>query len=90
VCFGESYSVNLFCLRRASAFHRVKLVEAVELLKEKRWRLNTFSKLRKLRPIRQIEPAERMVAMNNFSTTARCAPPGSQPTISLRAGKSKT
>lgn len=43
--------------------------EAADLLKEKHIALNTFSELRKLGPIRQVEAAELMVAMNNFSNS---------------------
>jgi hypothetical protein len=43
--------------------------EAVELLKEKHLTLHTFSELRKLSALRQIEAAELMIAMNNFSNS---------------------
>ena len=43
--------------------------EAADVLKDKHIALNTFSELRRLGPIRQIEAAELMVAMNNFSNS---------------------
>jgi hypothetical protein len=42
--------------------------EAAELLKDKHVPMNAFSELRKLSPIRQIEAAELMVAMNKYTT----------------------
>lgn len=52
--------------------HKVRLLdgicpEAVELLKDKHVASNVFSELRKMVPIRQIEAAELMIAMNKFS-----------------------
>lgn len=52
--------------------HKVRLLdgicaEAIELLKDKHVASNAFSELRKMVPIRQIEAAELMIAMNKFS-----------------------
>ncbi|MBT3789336.1 MAG: ParB N-terminal domain-containing protein [Proteobacteria bacterium] len=41
--------------------------EAAELLKDKHCPLNTFASLKKMDPMRQVEVAELMIAMNNFS-----------------------
>jgi ParB-like chromosome segregation protein Spo0J len=41
--------------------------EAADLLRDKHLSLNTFIELRRLKPMRQIEAAELMVAMNRFS-----------------------
>jgi len=41
--------------------------EAVELLKDKNVPFNTFAQLKKMAPLRQIEAAELMVAMNRYS-----------------------
>lgn len=43
--------------------------EAVELLKDKHVPMNTFKELRKMKPLRQIEAAQLMVAMNKYSIT---------------------
>jgi len=43
-------------------------LEAVELLKDKHVPMNAFTELRKLVPIRQIEAAELMVALNKYTT----------------------
>ncbi len=52
--------------------HKVRLLdgicsEAAELLKDKHVSSNSFSELRKMLPIRQIEAAELMIAMNKFT-----------------------
>jgi len=41
--------------------------EVVELLKDKHVPINTFRELRKMKPLRQIEAAQLMIAMNKFS-----------------------
>ena len=41
--------------------------EAVELLKEKHIPMSTFRTLRRMAPLRQIEAAELMISMNNYS-----------------------
>jgi hypothetical protein len=43
--------------------------EAAELFKDKHCPLNTFQSLKKMKPVRQVEVAELMIAMNNFSIT---------------------
>lgn len=43
--------------------------EAVELLKDKHVPIATFAEVRKMQPMRQIEAAQLMVAMNKFSIT---------------------
>ncbi len=42
--------------------------EVVDILKDKHIAVNTFTELRKMLPLRQIEAAELMVAMNKFTT----------------------
>lgn len=53
---------------------RIKLIESIcteaaELLKDKHVPLNAFAVLRKMVPMRQIEVAERMIAMNCYSAS---------------------
>lgn len=43
--------------------------EAVELLKDKHCPMNTFGALKKMKPMRQVEVAELMITMNNFSVS---------------------
>jgi hypothetical protein len=42
--------------------------EVAEILKDKHIAINTFTELKKMLPLRQIESAELMVAMNKFTT----------------------
>jgi hypothetical protein len=75
VCFGESRSMNLFCLRRPSAIPQRQTGRSGRVAQREHLALNTFSELRKLGPIRQIGAAELMVTLNNFSTAACCCAP---------------
>lgn len=43
--------------------------EAIEMLKDKHVPINTFTELRKMKPLRQIEAAQLMVAMNKYSVS---------------------
>jgi hypothetical protein len=69
VRIAKSLNVDVASIRRRRKLLDGICAEAAELLKEKHIALNTFSELRKLGPIRQIEAAELMVAMNNFSNS---------------------
>lgn len=69
---AKSLNVDVASIRRRRKLLDGICSEAAELLKEKHIALNTFSELRKLGAIRQIEAAELMVAMNNFPTVT-CA-----------------
>lgn len=66
---AKALNVDVASIRRRRKLLDGICSEAVELLKEKHLTLNTFSELRKLSPIRQIEAAELMIAMNNFSNS---------------------
>ena len=66
---ARSLNVDVGSIRRRRKLLDGICAEAAELLKEKHIALNTFSELKKLGPIRQIEAAELMVAMNNFSNS---------------------
>jgi hypothetical protein len=66
---ARSLNVDVGSIRRRRRLLDGICPEAAEVLKEKHIALNTFSELRKLSPIRQIEAAELMVAMNNFSNS---------------------
>jgi ParB-like chromosome segregation protein Spo0J len=66
---AKSLNVDVASIRRRRKLLDGICAEAAELLKEKHIALHTFSELRKLGPIRQIEAAELMVAMNNFSNS---------------------
>jgi hypothetical protein len=66
---AKALNVDVASIRRRRKLLDGICAEAVELLKEKHLTLHTFSELRKLGPIRQIEAAELMIAMNNFSNS---------------------
>ncbi|WP_339036314.1 plasmid partitioning protein RepB C-terminal domain-containing protein [Bradyrhizobium symbiodeficiens] len=66
---AKALNVDVASIRRRRKLLDGICVEAVDLLKEKHLTLNSFSELRKLAPIRQIEAAELMIAMNNFSNS---------------------
>jgi RepB plasmid partitioning protein len=66
---AKALNVDVASIRRRRKLLDGICAEAVELLKEKHLTLHTFSELRKLCPIRQIEAAELMIAMNNFSNS---------------------
>ncbi len=64
--------------------------EAVTLLQDRQVPLNTFSELRRLRPMRQIEVAEIMIAMNRFSLTYAKSLVASTPQNQLVSSEQKT
>jgi hypothetical protein len=66
---AKALNVDVASIRRRRKLLDGICAEAVELLKEKHLTIHTFSELRKLGPIRQIEAAELMIAMNNFSNS---------------------
>jgi hypothetical protein len=66
---AKSLNVDVASIRRRRKLLDGICTEAAELLKEKHIALNTFSKLRKLGAIQQIEAAELTLAMNNFSNS---------------------
>lgn len=64
--------------------------EAVDLLKDKHIASNAFTELRKMVPIRQIEAAELMIAMNKFSGSyARALLAATQKDQLVKAGNPK-
>lgn len=66
---AKALNVDVASIRRRRKLLDGICAEAVDLLKEKHLTLNTFSELRKLAPIRQIEAADLMIAMNNFTNS---------------------
>jgi hypothetical protein len=66
---AKSLNVDVASIRRRWKLPDGICAEAAELLKEKHIALNTFSELRRLGPIGQIDAADLMVAMNNFSNS---------------------
>lgn len=66
MCFRR-ISVDVAAIRRKRDLLDGICPEAVQLLKDKRASAGAFREMRKVKPMRQIEMAELMVAANNFS-----------------------
>jgi ParB-like chromosome segregation protein Spo0J len=64
---ARALSVNVSEIRRKRQLLKGICSETVELLKDKHVPINTFAELKKLAPMRQIEAAELMVAMNKYT-----------------------
>lgn len=64
---AKTLDVNVTAIRRKRDLLDGICPEAVQLLSEKRACAGAFREMRKVKPIRQIEMAELMVAANNFS-----------------------
>ena len=70
---AKTLDVDVAAIRRKRDLLDGICPEAVQLLKEKRASSGAFREMRKVRPMRQIEMAELMVASNSFSARyARC------------------
>jgi hypothetical protein len=70
---AKTLAVDIAAIRRKRDLLDGICPEAVQLLKEKRACAGAFREMRKVKPMRQIEMAELMVAANNFSASyARC------------------
>jgi hypothetical protein len=61
--------VNVSNIRRKRHLLDGICAEAAELLKDKHCPMNSFLSLKKMKPMRQVEIAELMIAMNNYSVT---------------------
>lgn len=64
---ARALNVNLSSIRHKRRLLEGICEEVVKLLQDRMVPINTFSELKKLRPMRQIEAAEAMIAMNRFS-----------------------
>ncbi|MBO9462456.1 plasmid partitioning protein RepB C-terminal domain-containing protein [Labrenzia sp. R5_0] len=62
-------NVNISSIRSKSRLLVGICPEVVDLLKDKHVPMNTFTELRKMKPLRQIEAAQLMVTMNKYSIT---------------------
>lgn len=65
---ARALNLNISSIREKRNLLQGICGEAVELLKDKQCPAKTFRLLKKVLPIRQVEAAELMVAMNNFSS----------------------
>ncbi|WP_434054914.1 MAG: plasmid partitioning protein RepB C-terminal domain-containing protein [Roseibium sp.] len=60
-------NVNIKNIKRKRRLLEGICAEVAELLKDKHVPINTFKELRKMKPLRQIEAAQLMIAMNKYS-----------------------
>ena len=65
---AKSLNIEIGTLRARKSLLSGICSEAIDLLKDKEVAISTFAVLRKMAPLRQIEAAELMSAMNQFST----------------------
>lgn len=66
---ARALNVNISSIRHKKSLLEGICSEAVEMLKEKHVPLNTIGQLKKMKPMRQIEAAQLMIAMNKFTVT---------------------
>jgi hypothetical protein len=64
---ARALNVNISSIRSRRRLLEGICPEAVNLLRDKHVAIHTFSELRKLKPMRQIEAAELMIAMNKYT-----------------------
>ncbi|MET1046271.1 MAG: plasmid partitioning protein RepB C-terminal domain-containing protein [Hyphomicrobium sp.] len=64
---ARALNVNIGSIRQKRSLLNGICPEVAELLKDKHIPINTLGELKKLKPIRQIEAAELMIAMNTYS-----------------------
>ena len=66
---AKALDINVSSIRQKRSLLEGICPETAELLKDKHCPLNTFHSLRKMNPMRQIEVAELMIAMDNYSVS---------------------
>lgn len=66
---AKALDINVLSIRQKRSLLEGICPETAELLKDKHCPLNTFHSLRKMNPLRQIEVAELMIAMDNYSVS---------------------
>lgn len=64
---AKALDVNISNIRHKRRLLEGICPEAAELLKDKHCPINTFRSLKKMRPLRQVEVVELMIAMDNYS-----------------------
>src|SRR5215813_3117619 len=88
---AKSLNVDVASIRRKRRLLNGICPEAAELLKDKHVAIPSFSELKKLAPLRQIEAAELMVAMNKYTISYAKSLIAATPQAQLADGyKSKT
>lgn len=84
---ARALNVNITSIRQKRTLLNGICEEAVALLRDKHVPINTFTELRRLKPMRQIAAVEMMVAMNRYTTSYARALVAATPVDQLVAGK---
>jgi hypothetical protein len=66
---ARALDINVATIRHKRSLLKGICAEVSELLKEKHCPINTFESLKRMKPMRQIEVAELMIAMDNYSVS---------------------
>lgn len=66
---ARALNINISSLRQKKSLLEGICPEAVELLKDKHVPFNTIGQLKRMKPMRQIEAAQLMIAMNKYTIT---------------------
>jgi hypothetical protein len=66
---AKALDINVSTIRQKRSLLEGICAEVVELLKDKHCPTNTFQSLKRMKPLRQIEVAELMIAMDNYSVS---------------------
>ncbi|MDO3441811.1 plasmid partitioning protein RepB C-terminal domain-containing protein [Agrobacterium sp. V1] len=66
---ARALNINISSLRQKKSLLDGVCPEAVELLKDKHVPFNTIGQLKRMKPMRQIEAAQLMIAMNKYTVT---------------------
>lgn len=86
---ARALNVNIASIRSRKKLLDGICAEAVDLLKDRHVPIGAFRELRRLKPLRQVEAAELMVAMNRFSMSYVCSLVAATPSDQLVRDKSK-
>jgi len=86
---ARALNVNIASIRNRRRLLEGICPEAVELLKDRHVPIGAFRELRRLKPVRQIEAAELMVAMNRYSMGYVRSLVAATPEEQLIAGKAQ-
>jgi len=66
---AKALDINISSIRQKRSLLEGICAETAELLRDKHCPLNTFFSLKKMKPVRQVEVAELMIAMDNYSVS---------------------
>lgn len=88
---ARALNINVTSIRQKRLLLDGICAEAADLLKDQHCPFNTFYSLKKMKPLRQVEVADLMIAMNNFSVSYSRALLAATPQEQLiDSGKPKT